>query len=133
MKTVEQIAMVCHQVNKAYCESIRDFTQADWYEAPDWQQISVIKGVETHIENPFTTPEESHESWLREKAKTGWTWGAEKDPIKKTHPCMKAYDELPAEQRTKDHLFKAVVQSMVTCMVVEAAESADINLGGDAA
>lgn len=107
---ISQIARVCHEVNRAYCKSIGDNSQASWEEAPQWQRDSAIKGVEFH-QSGETTPEQSHESWMREKVETGWVYGPVKDPEKKEHPCMVPYNELPIEQRTKDYLFKAVVDS----------------------
>jgi hypothetical protein len=39
-------------------------------------------------------------------------YGETKDPVKKTHPWMIPYDELPQIQKTKDKLFLAVVKSL---------------------
>lgn len=108
--TVEQLAKICHNVNKAYCESQNDFSQPTWEEAPEWQKSSAINGVKYHLENDVT-PEMSHENWLKQKLDEGWVYGKDKNAELKTHPCMKRYDELPKFQRTKDSLFKAVVDS----------------------
>lgn len=105
--TTHLIAEICHNVNKAYCESIGDHSQPSWEEAPDWQKESAINGVEFHLDNDVT-PEQSHMNWYVEKDKAGWVYGEVKDPEKKTHPCMVSYSKLPIEQRTKDFLFKAV-------------------------
>jgi hypothetical protein len=64
------------------------------------------------LDNPNTTPEASHESWMAEKVAAGWVYGPTKDPVAKTHPCIVAYSELPPEQRAKDHLFGAIVRSL---------------------
>lgn len=112
MITTVQIAKVCHEANRAYCESIGDTSQLKWEDAPEWQRESAIKGVEFAIANPDAPPSASHESWLAEKQATGWKYGPVKDPDKKEHPCFVSYDELPAEQRAKDHLFQAVVQAL---------------------
>lgn len=104
----ESVARMCHEVNRAYCRSIGDDSQPAWEDAPDWQKESAINGVEFHLANE-TSPEQSHENWMREKATAGWVYGDVKDPEKKEHPCMIPYDQLPLEQRTKDYLFKAVV------------------------
>lgn len=109
-KQIEQIAIICHNVNKAYCESQEDFTQTIWDIAPEWQKESAINGVKYHLENEVT-PEMSHENWLKLKLEEGWVYGKEKNPELKTHPCIKRYEELPKYQRTKDALFKAVVDS----------------------
>ena len=103
------IAMLCHSINAAYCLSQGDDSQPSWDDAPDWQKQSAFVGVEMHINNPNATPEQSHESWLLQKESEGWAYGEVKDPEKKLHPCFRPYDELPAEQKAKDYLFKAMV------------------------
>jgi hypothetical protein len=105
--SLEEIAELCHSVNKAFCESIGDMSQPTWDEAPDWQKNSAINGVRFHMEND-RTPEESHENWLRQKQAEGWQYGEVKDPVAKTHPCFLPYDQLPVEQKAKDYIFKAI-------------------------
>lgn len=109
---INEIARVCHEANRAYCTSIGDNSHADWYHAPAYQRESVIKGVRLHVGNPAASPAASHEEWLREKELTGWGHGPVKDEELKTHPCMVPFDQLPLEQRRKDHLFKAVVNAL---------------------
>lgn len=109
---MEQVARMCHNVNKAYCESIGDMTQQPWESAPQWQKDSALKGVQAHLQSHLTmTPEGSHESWMKEKLSNGWSYGDVKDEMKKTHPCLVPYNELPAAQKAKDYLFRAVVHS----------------------
>jgi len=110
--TKDQIAQVAHEINKTYCESIGDNTQPSWEDAPDWQKTSAINGVQFHIDNPNATPENSHESWLKQKQEEGWKYGLIKNPETKEHPCFCPYNELPIEQRTKDYLFRQVVHSL---------------------
>ena len=61
----EQIAKTRHEVNRAYCQSIGDNSQPEWKDAPEWQKKSAITGVEYHLANPASKPEDSHNSWLR--------------------------------------------------------------------
>ncbi|WP_017379757.1 RyR domain-containing protein [Paenisporosarcina sp. TG-14] len=112
MKNVEiiEIAKVCHNVNKAYCEAQNDFSQTSWEDAPAWQKDSAMNGVEYHLNNDVT-PEMSHENWLKQKLEEGWVYGKAKDAELKTHPCIMRYEQLPKFQRTKDALFKSVVDS----------------------
>ena len=105
----EEVARVAHEINRAYCQSLGDDTQPAWQDAPEWQKDSAINGVKFHRLNPLATPENSHENWLKQKESEGWVYGEKKDPEKKEHPCMRPYSELPAEQRAKDYLFRAVV------------------------
>lgn len=106
------IARVCHEVNRAYCISIGDSSQPSWEDAPLWQQESAANGVRFTLGNPDATPEDSHNAWLREKLENGWTYGPIKCPERREHPCCVPYSELPQAQRTKDYLFQAVIRSL---------------------
>mgnify|MGYP005847608361 CR=1 FL=1 len=106
------IAKVCHEVNRAYCESIGDHSQPPWEDAPTWAQDSAIKGVIFTQDNPGARPQDSHESWMAEKLANGWQWGEVKDPQAKTHPCLVEYSELPKEQQAKDRLFQDTVRAL---------------------
>jgi hypothetical protein len=110
--TVEQVARVCYEANRAYCLSHGDDSFGPWDEAPDWQRATVLNGVQFHRDNPIASPIDSHENWLREKEGNGWVYGPVKDPEKKEHPCMVPYHELPVEQRRKDSLFIAIVRAL---------------------
>lgn len=111
---IDRIAEVCHNVNKAYCEALGDFSQQEWRLAPLWAKESAKKGVEMHLSNPDSTPADSHKSWMAEKVATGWVYGPVKDPDAKppTHPCLVPFEELPKEQQAKDFIFRAVVKSL---------------------
>ena len=108
----ESIARVCHQVNKAYCASLGDYTQLDWEAAPQWARDSALVGVNMHLANPAATPEDSHKSWMAQKVAEGWKYGAYKDPLAKLHPCMVPYLQLDANQRAKDYIFRAIVHAI---------------------
>lgn len=110
--TVEAIARVCHEANRAYCVALGDFSQPAWADAPDWQRESAMQGVAFHLRQPHADPRASHENWLAVKVAEGWTYGAVKDPQAKTHPCMVPYDVLPLEQRLKDAVFCSIVDAL---------------------
>ncbi|WP_336938036.1 RyR domain-containing protein [Acinetobacter modestus] len=111
MKTLA-IAMACHLINTAYCQSLGDNSQPTWDDAPEQQRQSMITGVEMHLANPAATPEQSHESWYKLKEAEGWKYGEVKDLEKKEHQCFLPYDELPPEQKAKDYLFRATVHAL---------------------
>lgn len=110
--TIEQIAKVAHELNKAYCQSVGDHTQQEWDAAPEWQRQSSIKGVIFHILNPDASPSDSHDSWLNKKEEEGWSYGPVKNPEAKEHPCFVPYEELPTEQRSKYYIFRQTVHSL---------------------
>jgi hypothetical protein len=108
----EDIARVCHEVNRAYCHALGDMSQPTWEDAPQWQKDSAMVGVILHTEHPDAGPENSHESWLAQKTTEGWVYGPIKDPAKKEHPCMVPFHQLPTEQQAKDYIFRAVVHAL---------------------
>lgn len=109
---IEDIAAIAHETNRIYCISVGDYSQPHWENAPEWQRTSAIRGVENILYNN-ATPEESHACWLSVKKADGWIYGPNKDVNKKEHPCMVPYNELPAEQKKKDHIFGAVVKALL--------------------
>lgn len=106
---VEEIATEAHETNRIYCRSIGDDSVTLWYYATEAQRDSVRAGVRQLLAHPERTPREGHESWLAYKKAAGWVYGPEKDEAAKLHPCMLPYEELPAEQRVKDVLFRTTV------------------------
>ena len=110
MDRIEQIARVCHEANRSYCQTIGDGSQKPWDDAEPWQRESAVRGVEFAL-GESASPSAQHDAWMADKTAAGWKFGPVKDPEKKEHPCMVAYSELPYEQRVKDHLFRAIVRA----------------------
>lgn len=111
---ITRAARAAHEANRVLCQALGDNSQPSWEVAPEWQRSSAIKGVEMIIDNPDTTPEQSHEGWLATKRDEGWKWGPTKDVEKKEHPCFLPYNQLPHEQQLKDHLYGIVVRAALS-------------------
>jgi hypothetical protein len=111
MITVEQLARICHEANRAYCEALGDHSQLPWGVAPQWQRDSAVLGVQTKLKHPKATPEAMHKAWFSHKQAEGWKYAPVKNAEKKEHPCMVPYEDLPVAERQKDSLFSAVVES----------------------
>lgn len=54
--------------------------------------------------------EEVHDSWWRAYVDMGWTYGAKRDPVKKTHPDMVPFADLHWRERIKDAVFVALCE-----------------------
>lgn len=105
----EEIAKICHEANRAWCELNGDTSQPRWEEAPVWQRESAIAGVAFVRANPDAGESAQHESWMKMKVAEGWIYGPEKDVEAKTHPCLVPFEDLPHEQQFKDKLFRSIV------------------------
>jgi len=44
----------------------------------------------------------THEVWAAGRIAEGWTYGAARDSVKKTHPCLVPYEELPESEKEYD-------------------------------
>jgi RyR domain len=111
----ELAAKIAHEVNRAFCLRLGDTSQPSWEDAPAWQRDSAKNGIHLHwnalADGKDLPPSASHESWLKEKLDNGWKYGPTKNPETKEHPCCVPYEELPADQQTKDYLFSAVARA----------------------
>jgi hypothetical protein len=110
--SIDQIAEVCHEANRAYCRVLGDFSQPSWQISPEAQKQSLIKGVQFRLANPDAPAEAQHQAWLKDKLSDGWQYGPTKNPEQKLHPCCRPYLDLPLAQRLKDRLFGSIVESL---------------------
>jgi hypothetical protein len=111
MATLEEIALVAHEANRAWQRVTQDPAPSPaWESAPVWQRESTLEGVRHALDG--ATPQDLHDRWAARKLADGWTYGPVKDEGERTHPCLLPYDRLPAEQRVHDRLFAAVVSAL---------------------
>lgn len=109
--TIEKVAELCHETNRAICESVGDFTQVPWAETPDYVKVSAEKGVSAVFADPNLTPEGLHAKWMSDKVADGWVYGPVKDASAKTHPCICDYSQLAPADKLKDIAFLNTVRS----------------------
>lgn len=46
--------------------------------------------------------ENVHEVWAKNRMEEGWIYDTRRDDIKKTHPCLVPYDQLPESEKEYD-------------------------------
>lgn len=110
---IADIAKVCHEAVRAYCETLDGTPHATWESASKEQHASTILGVEFVRDNPGAGQSAQHDAWLAHKAAEGWKVGPVKDVDKKEHPCFVLYGQLPEDQKAKDALFQGVARALI--------------------
>lgn len=106
------IAHVAHEANRAWCEEMDDFTQSTWDELTEEEQAEKADLVEWRIVHADSPIPAWHERWVKEKQREGWVYGEEMDEEAKISPLLVDWNQLPTEQKYKDHLFVAVVKAL---------------------
>jgi hypothetical protein len=43
-----------------------------------------------------------HDTWAKGCMQEGWTYGPARDDVRKTHPCLTPYNELPESEKDYD-------------------------------
>jgi len=123
-RQIEQVARVCHEALRAFCETLGDDSLPPWDKAPEWQKESSRAGVRSYFEQFAAgvepTAEEIHERWLKEKRAAGWKRGDTKDHETREHPSFVPYGDLPLDEKRKDYLFAAVCQAFCESAAAEA-------------
>src|SRR5699024_9382350 len=104
-------AWVCHEANRAFQRVTEDpVISPPWEDASQEQKNSILEGVR-QVLGGASAPE-MHQSWCEHKTARGWRYGPVKDEEAHTHPCLVPYPQLPASQRAKDHLIRAIVHTL---------------------
>lgn len=55
-----------------------------------------------------TSDIERHDSWIKMHVESGWVYGEQFDPAKKTHPNILPWSQLPATVKSKARIFDIV-------------------------
>lgn len=111
-KDIHIIAEVCHNAVRAWIQHHGDPTYPTWLLSPGYMKQANIQSVRFIIDNPDSTLQEIHDNWCTNKAKHGWKYGEVKNSVRKTHPCLVPYEDLPLKEKAKNSLFKGIVLSL---------------------
>lgn len=118
LRSLEAIARVCHEANRAYAYIINEDVEFGEEVAPQWSEcaegmrIGAMSGVLNRILYG-NNPEHSHVEWMESRLNDGWVYGPKKDIKNKIHPALVPYSELPERTKTKDQLFYDILSAVV--------------------
>lgn len=46
----------------------------------------------------------AHDIWAKQRLQDGWKYGPVRDDVRKSHPCLVPYDQLPESEKEYDRL-----------------------------
>ncbi len=111
--THEEVARVCHEATRAWCQVNGDDSQKPWDLAEEWQRRQAIEEVRFIAENVGITAQEHHDAWAAAKLRDGWRYGKVKDAQEKTHPCLLPFSQLFPPDQAKARIFKAICGALL--------------------
>lgn len=106
-------ARVANAVNNALRMHFNEPANASWDELDDESKHRAMIGVAKAAEDPDMTPMECHKLWIESMAADGYRFGENIDYVRKEHPAMVPYTQLPEPQKLKTQLFLAIVRALV--------------------
>ena len=108
---MKAIAEFIYEATRLEAEwSNRSIVAEKWDKRDEKFRKQFVNIIETYFKkDKLPTPEEAHDSWVRAYEKMGWVYGKKRDAIKKTHPDILPFDELPKDERDKDSIFLVFV------------------------
>lgn len=113
---VGQVAQVVHEAVRAWQTANGQAAAPAWSRAPKWMKESTVAAVTYRLQNPGAPASAQHDQWVEEKLAAGWKRGKVKDGVRKTHPLMIPYEDLPVVERRKDALVAGVIDALTLGM-----------------
>ena len=65
----------------------------------DTSDIKLPEGLMSLVEE---MAKNVHEVWAKSRMEQGWSYGEKRDDVKKLHPCLVPYEELPDIEKEYD-------------------------------
>ncbi|HVY89422.1 MAG TPA: RyR domain-containing protein [Hyphomonadaceae bacterium] len=109
---IERIAQVMHEGVRAWQNANKQDAAPPWSRAPQWMKRASCEAVTWRLSHPNAPSSAQHEQWMSEKKAAGWKHGRTKSGVKKTHPLLVPYDQLPEIERRKDALVAATIDAL---------------------
>lgn len=107
---LSELCLKVHNVNN----QIKLFNRENVVEYnKELHEDSTLNSIKVVLKDPDITPKEQHTIWKLNKIKNGYIYGETKDDVKKTHPCLVDYEQLPQLERLKDLAFRETVRHFV--------------------
>ena len=103
-------ARIVHAANNSLRFHFGDPANPVWDELDEESKHRALVGVAKVAESPDITPQQCHAMWVESMAADGYRYGDNIDYVRKEHPNMVPYSQLPEPQKLKDLLFISIVK-----------------------
>lgn len=110
--TLEPVARVIHAAIRTWSSAHGQPDMPDWDVAPQWMKDSTFASIKFVLEHPDADAGAQHVQWMEQRRAQGWSYGPVRDEVRKTHPMLVPFDQLPIMEQKKDDLVSAIVRAL---------------------
>ncbi|MEL7032199.1 MAG: RyR domain-containing protein [Pseudomonadota bacterium] len=110
--TLEPVARVIHAAIRTWSSAHGQPDMPDWDVAPQWMKESTFASIKFVLEHPDADAGAQHVQWMEQRRAQGWSYGPVRDEVRKTHPMLVPFDQLPIMEQKKDDLVSAIVRAL---------------------
>ncbi|MEN6317883.1 MAG: RyR domain-containing protein [Syntrophaceae bacterium] len=65
----------------------------------------------------------AHDNWAKRRLSEGWKYGKERNDVKKEHPCLIVYEELPELEKEYDRIIALETLKVILALGYEIEKS----------
>lgn len=112
VRQLDRIARTVHEALSAWRVANGHDALTAWDDVSIQDRQSTYDSVQHVITHPEATAADQHDQWMRQKENKGWVFGEERDDVRKRHPMLRPFEELPDYERRKDVLLNAIVRAL---------------------
>jgi len=106
------IARVAYEAVRAYSQTFGDHARPPWDSAAQWVHDTYLNAVERIRATLAISPKAVHQFWREDMERMGWRYGTVRAPENLEHPCLGAYEDMPAWIQVKALLIISVVRAL---------------------
>jgi hypothetical protein len=104
----DSLARVCYDAIRAYGRATGE-VYLRWADASPAVRESFCGAAAYLLETPSADLADLHGNWLAARTRGGWQYGAKRDDLRRLHPAMVPWSDVPARERLKFELMFRIV------------------------
>lgn len=129
---VVDLAEILHETLRELTNKLGYLDRLRWKYCPDFYKAGILRSIGEMLDDPDTTPEALHESWLQWMQRDGWQHGAILYVKRKIHPDLVPYDQLSIASKAKIGLVRDITRQIAPLLGGNAAQAGPAGMDLDA-